>query len=215
VDAYEAGLWLFWITKTEVLAVPRPALRIEGDRLHCASGPAVSWPNGTRYWFWRGVQVPEKVIVAPETLTAGEVLGERNAEVRRVMIERLGADRLMQQAYGSQLGTWCCRSEDTDQFGRRRRLLELILGGSQFSLSQPDESLVMLEVVNSTPESDATFKSYLLRVAPDARTAYSERCWKQKWGRPRPRSLPDWDCQAAVAWTYGLLPQEYQPVMET
>ena len=38
VDAYEAGLWLFWVLEREVVAVARPALRIEEGRLR---GPAV------------------------------------------------------------------------------------------------------------------------------------------------------------------------------
>src|SRR5437867_2257886 len=55
VEASEAGLWIFWVLKDEIVAVPRPALRVLDDRLHCADGPAVAWPNGARYYFWRGV----------------------------------------------------------------------------------------------------------------------------------------------------------------
>ncbi len=67
VEAYETGLWLFWILERETIAVPRPALRIEGGRLHSAEGPAVFWPGGPRYWFWQGVQVERRTIEAPET----------------------------------------------------------------------------------------------------------------------------------------------------
>src|SRR6185503_5503566 len=45
VDAYEAGLWLFWITEEKIVALQRPRLQVEARQLHCADGPAVSWPE--------------------------------------------------------------------------------------------------------------------------------------------------------------------------
>ncbi len=114
VDAYVAGLWLHWMGRDEVFAVPRPFLKtIEvfdvprpflkiiavagryGSWVrapHCADGPAVGWPDGTRYYFWRGVRVPEAIIMQPEALSAQDILRESNAEVRRCMIERIGLE---------------------------------------------------------------------------------------------------------------------------
>jgi hypothetical protein len=80
IAAYEAGLWLFWVLEDGVLAVPRPALKTLEGQLHCEYGPAVAWAGGARYFFWRGVRVPEKVILAPAELTDAEILGERNLE---------------------------------------------------------------------------------------------------------------------------------------
>src|SRR5688572_5443623 len=37
---------------------------------------------------WRGVRINERIAFHPEEITAGEALAEKNAEVRRVMIER-------------------------------------------------------------------------------------------------------------------------------
>ena len=62
VDAAEAGLWLFWVLETHVLATPRPALKVVGGQLHSDDGAAVSWPNGTRFWFLHGVQVPKELV---------------------------------------------------------------------------------------------------------------------------------------------------------
>jgi hypothetical protein len=50
----------------------------------------------------------------------------------------------------------------------------------------------MIEVVNSTPEPDGTRRHHWLRVPPATRT-----------------------CRAAVAWTFGLAPDAYVPVLET
>ena len=50
----------------------------------------------------------------------------------------------------------------------------------------------MVEVVNSTPEPDGTWKTYFLRVPPTTTTA-----------------------TAAVAWTFGMAEAAYQPSRET
>jgi uncharacterized protein DUF6745 len=50
----------------------------------------------------------------------------------------------------------------------------------------------MVEVRNSTPEPDGSHKRYWLRVPPEVHTA-----------------------REAVAWTFGLSADSYQPVIET
>jgi hypothetical protein len=55
-----------------------------------------------------------------------------------------------------------------------------------------DEHLVMVKVTNGTPQSDGTFKEYFLRVPPEITTA-----------------------RAAVAWTFGMESDEYNPEIET
>ncbi|GAA2423387.1 DUF6745 domain-containing protein [Streptomyces macrosporus] len=55
-----------------------------------------------------------------------------------------------------------------------------------------DEPVVTVEVVNSTPEPDGTHRTYWLRVPPTTRTA-----------------------REGVAWTFGLHPDAYEPVVQT
>jgi hypothetical protein len=173
-EAFDAGLWLFWITETEILAVPRPSVRIEADRLHCADGPAVAWPTGEKYFFWHGVQVGEDVVLRPESITPAKVDSERNAEVRRVLLERFGPARYLQESGAQEMH----RDE-------RGILYRKELAG--------DEPLVMVEVINSTPEPDGSLKRYWLRVPPTMRTA-----------------------SEAVAWTFGIeKAAQYAPRVET
>jgi hypothetical protein len=40
-----------------------------------------------------------------------------------------------------------------------------------------DETYVMLEVVNRSPEPDGSFKRYYLRVPPNMRTAHQAAAW--------------------------------------
>ena len=87
IDAFEAGLFLFRITPSEVVCVPQPSLSIENGRLHRADGPAVRWPSGEAYHFRRGVPLPPWVIEGSSRITAQTIQAEPAQEVRPAMTE--------------------------------------------------------------------------------------------------------------------------------
>ena len=205
VKASEAGLWLFWVTDGEVIAVPRPSILIENDRLHSASGPAVSWPNGARYWFWRGMQVPEHLIDRPHEITVAAIDGERNAELRRVMIERYRANEEVRGAGAYLRDAGAARLDHDEQFGT---LWRRDVPG--------DETIVMLEVVNRTAEPDGSFKRYWLRVHPELLPlppghwpAEKKRDWLE---RQKPQEMTS---HAAAASLHGKRAGAYLPKVET
>ena len=137
------------------------------------TGPALLYPDGFGIWAIHGVRVPQRVIEAPTTITAQEVAAEQNVAVRRVMIERMGTARYLREAGAVKV--------NTDDWG------------TLWSLDSPgDERIVMVEVLNSTPEADGSFSTYWLRVPPATRTAH-----------------------AAVAWTFGESVETYAPVIQT
>lgn len=92
------------------------------------------------------------------------------------------------------------RARMIDAYGLERYLREtgaILWDKSSFGelywKSQHAQSpLLAVRVTNSTPEPDGTFKHYMLRVPPHVQTA-----------------------REAVAWTFGLQEEEYQPQMET
>lgn len=127
-------------------------------RLHCEDGPAVVWPDGWGVWSWHGVRVPQHVIEQPELITAQQVLAEQNAEVRRVMIDRMTPERF--------LGELDAEPVQQDDYGKLWRV-ELA----------DDEPLVMVELDNSTVEPDGSTKTYFLRVNPECRTALEAVSW--------------------------------------
>jgi len=55
-EAFEAGLFLYWVRPREVVCVFQPALHVVDGELHRENGPAVEWASGERYWFVRGVE---------------------------------------------------------------------------------------------------------------------------------------------------------------
>jgi len=104
------------------------------------------------------VQVPAVVIVAPDTLTVPAVLSERNAEVRRVMVERVGWTRILAEA------GWRPTHEDET--------------GTLYRVDLPgDEPLVLVHVTNATPEADGSRRRYILRVPPTMQRAREAVAW--------------------------------------
>lgn len=74
-------------------------LRVDAqNQPHCEDGPSHQWRDGWSLWHWHGVAVTEQIIMRPETVTAAQVQAEENAEVRRIMVERMGWDRYAAQA---------------------------------------------------------------------------------------------------------------------
>ena len=106
---------------------------------------------------WSGVLIDHTTAFFPERLHAKTVLKERNAERRRVMIERMGADRFMREADAKRLDA------DRDP-GGPRELLRVPMQG--------DEDIVCLSV-----NCPSTGRHYLLRVPPTMKTCHQAAAW--------------------------------------
>ncbi|MEG3630466.1 DUF6745 domain-containing protein [Streptomyces poriticola] len=168
-----AGWW--WPYEKTAVVAERPVElhRDEAGRLHRGDGPALAFPDGFALHAWHGMPVPAAFLDGLATLTPRRIREEENAELRRVMLEHYGYDRYLEESGAEPL--------QRDEAGVLWRI-EL----------EGDEPLVMVEVVNSTPEPDGTHRTYWLRVPPRTRTA-----------------------REGVAWTFGLDEADYEPERET
>ncbi len=159
-------------------------------RLHCVNGPAVMYPDGWKIYAINGIRVPEFVVERPKEITVSLIEQEQNIEIRRILIDRFGdnpGDYL--KASGAKI------IDHDEQWGTLR--MKKIPG---------DEPLVMVEVINRTPEIDGSFKHYHLRVDPQCRPLFENG---QK-GDPQPLTA-----HAAVASTFGKYVNEYHPEFES
>jgi hypothetical protein len=174
-EAFEAGAFCFYITDRgiEVCTFPSVVKVDERNRLHSASGPAFVWLNDIQEYYWHGNRVESYVVDNPERITVADIEAESNVEVRRVKIERFGLARYLVKSGAQEI--------HRDDYGMLYR--KQIPG---------DEPLVMVKVVNATPEPDGSFKDYFMRVPPTMQTA-----------------------REAVAWTFGKSPNDYDPEKET
>jgi hypothetical protein len=177
--ARAAGPW--WAMKGLALVSERPltASFDAGGRLHAEAGPALAYGDGFTIHAWHGVTVDREVIETPETISVEAIDAESNAERRRVLVERIGFDRLVREGQAQ------IRHED-----ETGRLWERPMG--PIGWQRNDESVVVVEVQNTTPEPDGSRKVYFLRVPPHTRTA-----------------------REGVAWTFGMRNDEYAPRVES
>ncbi|KAB1145090.1 hypothetical protein F7R91_20480 [Streptomyces luteolifulvus] len=168
-----AGWW--WPFERAAVVCERPVAlhRDEAGRLDRGDGPALAYPDGFALYAWRGMPVPAGFLAELRTLTPERLRAEENAELRRVMLEYYGYDR-----YLADSGARPVHRDETGTLWR----IDLV----------GDEPVVMVEVLNSTPEPDGTQRTYWLRVPPTTREA-----------------------REGVAWTFGLRPQVYAPLRET
>ncbi|WP_326701100.1 hypothetical protein OG909_29640 [Streptomyces sp. NBC_01754] len=171
--ARNAGWW--WPYERAVVISERPVElhRDEAGRLDRGDGPALAYRDGFALHAWRGMPVPAAFLDELAALTPERIRAEENAELRRVMLEYYGYDR-----YLAESGAEPVHRDETGILWR------IALDG--------DEDVVMVEVVNSTPEPDGSCRTYWLRVPPATRTA-----------------------KAGVAWTFGLDGEAYAPLRQT
>ncbi|MGW1669775.1 DUF6745 domain-containing protein [Streptomyces sp. NPDC002324] len=171
--ARTAGWW--WPYEKLAVVAERPVElhRDEAGRLDRGDGPALAYADGFTLHAWRGLPVPGAFLDRLGSLTPAEIRAEENAELRRVMLEFYGYDRYLEES-----GAKPVHRDETGVLWR------IALPG--------DEDVVMVEVVNSTPEPDGTSRTYWLRVPPATTTA-----------------------RAGVAWTFGLSAEAYEPLRQT
>lgn len=201
-----AGCGWWWPFEDVAILTERP-MAIHQDtrnRLHNPTGPAISYSDGFELYAIHGILVDPDVINKP--ITINQIEKERNAEVRRILIERYGISKYLIDS----------KSEVLDKSNNGILYRKRLAG---------DEDLVMVRVLNTTPEPDGTltrdeaiavfgpsakcvvgdfnaplskapksarFKEYSIRVPPTVTTA-----------------------KAAVAWTFGLSENEYDPEFES
>ena len=84
------------------------ALRFDNRlRLHAEGEPAIQFADGFRVYAHHGVRLPAAYgKLHPEHWRAEWLLSEENAEVRRVLIQSIGYDRICQELEATQLDTW-------------------------------------------------------------------------------------------------------------
>lgn len=96
-DAYLCGLGFLVFYNEVIYAVPIPELTINSrDVLHKDLGPAVVWSDGAKEYCLNGVQVPQEVAETPaEQLSPGIILQEKNAEIRREIVSKIGIEEVI------------------------------------------------------------------------------------------------------------------------
>ncbi len=100
-----------WILPFEKVCVvcDRPLhIRFDAEnRPHAEGEPAIAFADGYSLYFHHGVKLPEKYgKVHPDLWQAEWLLSEENAELRRLLIQRIGYARICQELAVTELDSW-------------------------------------------------------------------------------------------------------------
>ncbi|MCF4967044.1 hypothetical protein CV014_07860 [Nostoc sp. CMAA1605] len=113
---------------------------------------------------WRGVQVSDKIAFAGDSITGQDILNTENVELRRVLIERVGYERFIQQVGG------LIRHRDRDAGGERQLI---------YIPFEDDEPLMVLKVI-----CPSTGHIHVLRVPPYMQTCHQAAAWIAGFDQP-------------------------------
>jgi hypothetical protein len=155
-DLVHLCMW-WWPYSRICLVSERPAEIhvLNGRRLHNDTGPAVRFCDGWSIWAIDGVLVDEQVVLHPETQNLRQIRRERDAEVKRIRIERYGWDR-----YLAEVGARVIDRRRNDIEATRETLLR-----------GPDSETVLVCACPSTA------RIYALQVPPEIQTCQEAQAW--------------------------------------
>lgn len=172
VDLLRGGTWETVLFEGVAFISRRPRqVRYDAlNRLHCTTGPAVEFADGHGAWYLEGVEVPPGVVRRPERLGMERVLRERNQELRRIMLSRMGWERFVTRE------DCVVVHEDLDGAGMGRRLLRVEVAGH--------EPVSVVEV-----NCPSTRRRYLLRVPPHLTRCHAAVAWT--FGLDEGQYVPD------------------------
>jgi hypothetical protein len=161
------GLWLIaanagWILPHEQvcwLAERHNVLCFDAaGRLHCATGPALAYPDGWSFYAWKGIEVPGALIEKPDTITLERIDQELDIIVRRCMIEIITPKRFIRMGGASRASQ--------DETG-------ILWKKSWWN----GDAWAAVQVVDGTPAADGTRQSYFLQVPFGLSTARAAVAW--------------------------------------
>lgn len=100
-ETCESACW-WWPHTDFVVVSERPKeIHLEqnpqgsGKRLHCETGPAISWPDGWGIYSWHGVVVPAHWILNRDQLDPNEVIQVTNVEQRAAGAQIVGLNKML------------------------------------------------------------------------------------------------------------------------
>jgi len=164
--AHSCGWW--WAMDECCVITERPmhlSLDAEG-RLHDESQMAIRYSDGWGLHCWHGVNVAPYIIETPEKIDVKDIVGEENAEIRRIKIERMGEDKFLADANAKLV------DEDTDKDGQPRKLWRV-----DFENDTNNDPWQGVQVSNSTAEPDGTRHMFVIPVPPNVRTVAEGVAW--------------------------------------
>ncbi|MEG4282816.1 leucine-rich repeat domain-containing protein [Microcoleus sp. A006_D1] len=100
--------WIILLDDTCIVCSRPCQLSLDSEyRLHAEGEPALEFPDGYKIYSYHGVTLPEKYgQIHPNLWQAQWLLAEKNAELRRVLIQGIGYARICSELQATELDCW-------------------------------------------------------------------------------------------------------------
>ncbi|MGL5060470.1 MAG: DUF6745 domain-containing protein [Microcoleus sp.] len=100
--------WIFAYQKVCIVCDRPRILSFDSQhRLHAEGGPAIQFADGYSIYCYHGVTLPEQYgKIHPSEWESQWILSEANAEIKRVLIQGIGFDRIVQELAATELDSW-------------------------------------------------------------------------------------------------------------
>ncbi|MGB3268182.1 MAG: DUF6745 domain-containing protein [Microcoleus sp.] len=100
--------WIILLDDTCIVCSRPCQLSLDSEyRLHAEGEPALEFPDGYKIYSYHGVTLPEKYgQIHPNLWQAQWLLEEKNAELRRVLIQGIGYARICSELQAKELDCW-------------------------------------------------------------------------------------------------------------
>ncbi|MEG3979864.1 leucine-rich repeat domain-containing protein, partial [Microcoleus sp. T3B2] len=100
--------WIFPFEKICAVCDRPRHLRVDSqNRLHAEGEPAIEFADGWNFYYYHGVRLPEEYgQLHPSQWQPQWLLTEENAELRRVLIQGIGYERIIQDLSAKQIDSW-------------------------------------------------------------------------------------------------------------
>ena len=144
-------------------------------RLHNPDGPAVEFADGYGLWAYDGVRLPEQYQKPVSEWESGWLLEEQNAELRRVLIQGLGYERLMRELEALRLDVWSGVSLSPDAAGTYREV------ENRYELYRITKNVDVEPIHLLKMTCPSTGHTHVGRVPPDIISAFEGARWRN-WG---------------------------------
>lgn len=173
--AKEIGWWIPYSNAVFVSNKPKTSWKLLGDRrvLHGDGQPAIYYNDHFKIYAFNGVQIPEDYGSVPSAQWKPEwLLAEQNAEVRRVLIQGMGYERIMTELEGQKISVWEGSSFSPESSGAYREVLN-IYELWRVAKEVDVEPLHLLKMI-----CPSTGHTHVGRVPPDITSAFEAAKWR-------------------------------------
>jgi len=168
---------IFYPHNRVIWACPKPIISKKNSSgwYHCENGPALAWEDGFELYFINGVSVPKWLVVNPEKLKAEDIITQRNAEVVRIMLEKMSPDGFIKATNATVVDEDIVPSKTTKKDGSKLKVVSFKDHRKLLSIPAPKLPDKMIKLV--LVECPSTGHKALLGVPPRMTTVASAVNW--------------------------------------